>query len=102
MVDAKPDAPTPDLPHLFSGVDLAQLLCSVQPSILTSTTSKALTDKAVMVAFRTRTEGRINGPERFDERMFASLYSNMNREESQVDRETPDEQQAQPPLSVGA
>lgn len=81
---------------------MAQLLCSVQPSILASTNSNALTEKAVMVAFRTRTEEGMNGPERFDERMFASLYSNMNREECQVEKGTPYEQQAQPPLSVGA
>lgn len=81
---------------------MSQLLFSVQPNMLTTTNSNALTEKAVMGAFRTRPEEGVNELERFDERMFASLYSNMNnREEFHVAKGTSDEQQVQPPLSVG-
>lgn len=55
---------------------MGQLLCSVQPSVLTSTNSSALTE-----AFGTSPEEGVNETERFDERMFASLYSDMNNRE---------------------
>lgn len=82
--------------HLLSDVESVQLLGSVQPSINTSANSNALAEKAVVEAFRTGREGGVPEPERFDERMFAGLYSKVDKRGDGQTEGTPES-----PLSVG-